>query len=414
MDKQDIINNLKNVYFELAGTELAMSYFSFCESESDDEQEKEFTETVKKYSELRNRFKPVVAKCFDGNCDGIKEALEEAKKLREDLKAKVNKLILLGDRALIDEYVKSRTSDGKEMPNYGNDDDYAREILSVIFETRDNTIVNENILNAVYELPIRMTKQRFFDILEDGFKKYIGSPADILDKFVFLTESAAGISEVEEAADFDDNRVSNEIDYLTNLAENVNYAYALLETVNDADEVSVNRISEYGKMIENAELIAAGSENSADIIAESEMYFEKSEGMVENLMEKVNSLSCKVENITNSEADKYNTEKMLFDKLGRLLSNSIFAELEAQDESVVDEAVVMQKYAEIREKLEAVFAGDDRRRNRAVMAAVLKELPVFFNSKTDVMNYVREALSGCRDVYEKSVAVSRLMQKIRG
>ena len=75
----------------------------------------------------------------------------------------------------------------------------------------------------------------------------------------------------------------------------------------------------------------------------------------------------------------------------------------------------MQKaYTELCEKLKESFDNGDRSRNRAVMAAVLKELPVFFNSRTEVMNYVRESLSGCRDIYEKSIAVSRLMAKLKG
>jgi len=39
---------------------------------------------------------------------------------------------------------------------------------------------------------------------------------------------------------------------------------------------------------------------------------------------------------------------------------------------------------------------------------VLKELPVFFNNHTEVMNYVRSALDGCRDEKEKKISVELL------
>ena len=59
---------------------------------------------------------------------------------------------------------------------------------------------------------------------------------------------------------------------------------------------------------------------------------------------------------------------------------------------------------DIREALET----GSRLRNRAVMAAVLRELPVFFNNHTEVMNYVRNALEGCRDEKEKKISVELL------
>ena len=49
-----------------------------------------------------------------------------------------------------------------------------------------------------------------------------------------------------------------------------------------------------------------------------------------------------------------------------------------------------------------------RIRNRAVMAAVLRELPVYFNNHTEVMNYVRNSLDGCRDEQEKRISLELL------
>ena len=55
-----------------------------------------------------------------------------------------------------------------------------------------------------------------------------------------------------------------------------------------------------------------------------------------------------------------------------------------------------------------VLENGSRVQNRAVMAAVLRELPVFFNNHTEVMNYVRNALDGCRDEKEKKISVDLL------
>ena len=415
MDSSVTISNLKESYYELAATELVMSNYSLCEAAADEDMEDGYRRVAIEYKAVREEIQGYVNTAFGTDAESKAKALEKVKSLRDGLKEKVNSLILFGDRKLIDEYVMSRKGNDGEQPEYGNDDDYAREILAAVFESNDNNIINENILSTVYELPIRMTKTRFFDILDDGFKKYIGSPADVLDKFLFLTESAAGLSEGADFDEsFDDDRIANEIDYLTSLAELVNYVYVMLLTDTYCDETLKEKVRIYLPVIEASKVIADRAEGYEKSMQDAILLLEKTEGKPENLLDKVNSLSGKFENIVNSEKGAFEEEKKLFDTLDRLMSNSVFAELAAQDESAVSEEKVHEEYEKLCAKLKAVFENGDRSRNRAVMASVLKELPVFFNSRTDVMNYVRESLSSCRDVYEKSVAISRLMEKLKG
>ena len=70
---------------------------------------------------------------------------------------------------------------------------------------------------------------------------------------------------------------------------------------------------------------------------------------------------------------------------------------------------VEQAFEGLKGKLEACFSADGRTLNRARMAAALSSLPVFFNSRTEVMNYVREALSSCSNNHEKNIAVSNIL-----
>ena len=91
----------------------------------------------------------------------------------------------------------------------------------------------------------------------------------------------------------------------------------------------------------------------------------------------------------------------------RLNSSSAYASLE--EDQPVEEAGYLQKVKDaflidIKNALE----NGSRVQNRAVMAAVLRELPVFFNNHTEVMNYVRNALEGCRDEKEKKISVDLL------
>jgi hypothetical protein len=91
----------------------------------------------------------------------------------------------------------------------------------------------------------------------------------------------------------------------------------------------------------------------------------------------------------------------------RLNSSSAYAALEepvAEEKEGYLKQVKEAFLTDIRETLEQ----GSRIRNRAVMAAVLRELPVFFNNHTEVMNYVRSALDGCRDEKEKKISLELL------
>ena len=61
------------------------------------------------------------------------------------------------------------------------------------------------------------------------------------------------------------------------------------------------------------------------------------------------------------------------------------------------------------QKLSESFKNGDRKLNRARMAACLSALPVFFNSRTEVMNYVRESLASCSNIHEKNIAISNII-----
>ena len=91
----------------------------------------------------------------------------------------------------------------------------------------------------------------------------------------------------------------------------------------------------------------------------------------------------------------------------RLNSNSAYAALTETAAEEQEGYLKLVKDAFLSDVKEALDNGS-RIRNRAVMAAVLRELPVFFNNHTEVMNYVRNALDGCRDEKEKKISVELL------
>ena len=86
-----------------------------------------------------------------------------------------------------------------------------------------------------------------------------------------------------------------------------------------------------------------------------------------------------------------------------LMSGSLFADIEKEVQpQTADRAYLKQAADSLLDKLLTAFFAQPLLLNRARIAAVLKELPVFFNSQNDVMDYVRTRSPGSlefRDVF---------------
>ncbi len=90
------------------------------------------------------------------------------------------------------------------------------------------------------------------------------------------------------------------------------------------------------------------------------------------------------------------------------MSTSVFAALSERNTQPVTGEYLNKRTDEVLTALQAGMEGKSRKYLRAMMAAVLKELPVFFNNHTEVMNYVLASLSGCRDLAEKNACLDLL------
>lgn len=402
IDKEKLYADMEKCYAELAYTDLAMIYYSFCEKdESPEESGRNVTSVAKKY---RDRLEVLIRGCFGATAD-VRSQGSEAYRLRSDIKDVVNRMVDRRERIALDEYVKEREGDSEEPFNYSDDDDAARKILQAIFMYDDNPTINENIKTAVYELPVRMTKGRFFDILEDGLKKYIGGPMDAITRAVYMIESAAGLRG-ETPLDFtaDDAKILDaEIEYLNDIAELCNYVCVLSECSDELLEASSKKAEFLKKIVELS---------SASLSDEADEAFCTIEGEIEKLSENQVVYEGRFDSLTEANGGSMNDAERRLDRMKRLMSASVYAELENEDETEITAETAAKVFGTLSAELDESFKNGSRELNRARMAAVLSSLPVFFNSRTDCMNYVRESLSGCRNNHEKNVAVGNVLHDI--
>lgn len=77
-----------------------------------------------------------------------------------------------------------------------------------------------------------------------------------------------------------------------------------------------------------------------------------------------------------------------------------------EEDSIADEAYVLEKTEALIAKLTERFAKQEMCVNRAVIAATISKFPVFFTSSKEVEEYVREALTRCQDVAERQASMN--------
>ncbi|MCR5726765.1 MAG: hypothetical protein K6G24_04810 [Lachnospiraceae bacterium] len=396
-------NQLEKCYFELAITELAMEYYSL------NEREKELGDVIKeeKACQFRDRLTKIVESIFDSDYDAA-ELSKNAGGLREEIKAQVESLVRKIDRLELEKYVDQRQENVSEAYDYANDDEAAKAVLRSVFGVNDNNLINERIKMAVYELPVRMTKVRFFDILKNSLKVYIGLSGDVLDKMIYLLESSSGLAGDAEFGNedlhtFDKESLEAKYDYLNDLAGICNYLCVIGKC---SDEVRGADSERTGSLIN---LIKAASELGEESNAKTaEKILTELEGRLEELSEKKLVLEARLEGYLESNK-KPDEEAVKLESMKRLLSSSVYADIGEGFEENVDEARVEKKYEELAAKLDEAFKNGTKALNHARQAAVLSTLPVFFNSHNEVMEYVRKSLSSCSNIHEKNVAVAKIL-----
>ena len=182
---------LAGVYCRYARLELALQYPAFYEAIKDGD--------IVLYDgdeELAGAVNALIPELFQKEFDGerMEKALLLADTLRSRATRKMEVITAYTDRFLMREYILNRLEYRyKEIPEYEGDDENAREILLRIFEDGDNAAINEKIRMMLAQLPIRMTKNKFFTFLEDSFDNYKGQDRETVESYLYMVRSAAGI-----------------------------------------------------------------------------------------------------------------------------------------------------------------------------------------------------------------------------
>lgn len=415
--------------YQYSYVRLALNYYTFFETIGEE------SHIPDRISDSANRLNELLHGYFSGQ-----DTLAELLKLREDITHEVEVMTSYADCFQIYEYVLNRLERKfKTMPAVGSDDEaFVKRLLEFVTGTSEAPVMNGRIKQIVGQLPIRLTKQKFFSLVMEGLSVYIGSTRENLKDMLYTlrTESMTKLPKNMEdghKALFELLEQFRYADYRNMTGEGFDEAMAKLTS---ASEELTNESGLYVMIQEIINdfcvLLFAGAEAVIDV-KEEELYrsivtdilekfrkedysfgedaffekFTQLEGRQEVCYERY----LKVELPQEKEGWNKDPDYVKAVNVDRLLSGSRFAELivqssdekpeQTEDASLVDRAYLETEAGVYLKELEEVFSGSSKQVVRAIMAKVLSDLPVYFNSIDEIQAYIRGSMESCLDEAEK-------------
>lgn len=459
----EYINQSMEIHDNYARLKLMMEYYVFYEMVSEG-----INPYIESAKDTADSLHQVVSRLFSGeeplSAEDYLELEETLSGLRQDVTEKMQVLTAYVDRFVVYEYILNRVQyrfeDQEVVPE---DSVFAQEVLNFIFATKDNMTINDNIRAVLGQLPMRMTRSRYFDLIRDSISVYKGSDISSLEGYLYMFRTNAMLYQtpamenyftefvpvLEELSQLDYEKIDGELYRI--YAEKIRVNASKLNDISDLYMLLQQLINEAYSIVlaapykrEAAECKAANTVirgiNDLFLHRESDVWkgageqtfqneeeklywlgehFPSIEGQQEQVYEAMNMADAILQE--TAEAQKEIIEQLnlkeafsILDKLQQLSSNSAFAALEEQTQ---EEKVTVEQAEEAAKQLigelKSAFQGQSRMVRRAIMANTLEKIPVFFTTPQEVADYVSQSLGLCEDEAEK-YASKQLIQEMMG
>lgn len=437
------LNYTVNEYSIFAEVRLAMHYYAFYETYLDEGElwGEAAMDIVKKLNQLISKN---IVKAQNGA--EHEEAVRTVDRLRNDIMKRMKLLTAYTDIFQIYEYILNRVEYRFKVSDVSEDDEFAREILNFIFDSKDNVIINDKIREIIGQLPVRLTKQKYFDMIKHSIHEYKGASRDSLNTYLYMLRASAMLWPEGEMPDlypklWEQKEFLDHIDY-TNISEagyeeaekiimqaaqaleaETSVYYSVQEIVNEVYAMLICSpyigiaSSEDTKKEEAALEIIKGineifiKNKKAEPAAELIGHFVLIEGVQEELSYDLTAMEEALYQVDKNHRSL--AESILADRLLNilllcrdLLSNSLFIDFyEIKSAAVVSGETAVEEADKLIAELTKLFNDHDRMVTRAVMANTLNKMPVFFRDHKEVMDYVRYSLEKCTDLAEKKACM---------
>lgn len=366
---------------------------------------------------------------FSGN--DVEEGLL---KLREDITHEVEVLTSYTDCFQIYEYVLNRMERKfKTLPETGLDDEsFVKLLTEFITDAKEPAVMNGRIKQIMGQLPVRLTKQKFFNFVMEGLSVYIGSPWENLHDMMetLRTESMAKLPLGMEEGHKDFFELLEQLrhaDYKTMTLEGYEEANARLSLACEGLMEQSGLYLMLQELINDFCVLIFARPQAVIDGKEEELY----SSMIKDILEKFQKedFSPVKEDFFDRLTQLEGRQETYYERylraelpekrdqwdpdpdyeravnVDRLLSGSSFVELKKagtrEETGIVDRSYLEEKAEEFFKELEEVFSSGSRPVTRAIMAKVLSDLPVYFRSIDEIQAYVKGSFQCCLDEPEK-------------
>jgi hypothetical protein len=362
---------------------------------------------------------------------------EEAFSLRKESKQIMELLSAYTDRFTVYEYVLNRLEyrfSGAALEAGYSDEDMTQEILQKLSSETDQTVRQSMLVSIIEQLPMRMTRKRFFQVLAEGMDAYKGSDKNAVDGQLFMLRTAAML---EEPAEFQKSfpefykvvetfrqaplSTINEAEWnelhdtlaaaMEELNAQMDRMLLLQELINDLCVLTLTDGCMWTEQHKTCSGIISFTLTPGTDEAALNAMMGSLEGIQEQYSTNFQEKSTLVDELMQSSQKQLSKQGMLetfekLDVLSKLLSSSRFADIEKKEDSeIVEASYIEEKTAALISELEAFLKASSKPLARAVMAKLVTMVPLFIRDYNQLEEYIQNSLSSCSDAAEKLACI---------
>ena len=425
-------------YYEHSLIQLAMNLYTFQERSQEYVSADPYVEkalyAIQKFTGMY-----VLDKKYENRTADRKEIHE----IRNQITAKMRILTSYTDALQIYEYILNRLEYSYEIVDEDVDTEaYAKKVFQYLFQDNDKMVVNSRIQMVVAQLPVRITKSRFYEILQESLKIYTGAECSSVDDFANTIRACSGL---ERPEGFDTEypvlhetlKALEELDYMNlpkedwqyytdklqemaGYIENIVTDYLMLEDiVNEVYAVMTaciyvkDETQEMGYATKILECVLEAMANETPIDKMAEDCFFALEGTPETLSEKLMKGEGLLFDLWSQYQKELESQNLMeeyadLNLVSKLLCNSVFIDLKPDEltPEIADSIYIEQVKKDLVEEFARSFASQNKLINRARMAMVMGNVPVFFNSQQEISDYLNYALEHCNNNSELKAVIA--------
>ena len=437
------IKGISSMYNALGYIKLAMNYYTVYDMNRDQDG---CNDEV--YADMYSEFNSIVAELLAG-----KLTVSCIEDYRQRIIHVMDVVVAYIDRLRIYEHILNRIE--YRFKDTAFDSSYyntylTNDLMHYILSDKDNVVINGKIANVIGQLPVRISKNTFFEHIREAFSLYHGAQKGTIDDFMYSLKTTSLLEKPEkfddifpemadimrelEAADYSaaDN---DEYDRLHKLleagAEKMNSCadcFVLLASmVNDiysivlSDAMSLGNNTEIDLAKDIIAQINEAERSAGEVPEELLDKFVLFEGKQERILGVISNCDFIIHEFPEShkaELEQYNRVQdfEVLGKITKLQSGSDFVQLHGDEDysMIPDDSYADEVCEQLIDGMAVMFDGVSIQIRRAVMATVLSQLPVFFNNTEDIQSYINISLMQCSDKAEQKATVEILKSLMEG